>query len=121
MPQLQTAAELNKNLYQVSGLETFRDNLARHGLDLTRGPCTTLQINVGLLCNQRCKHCHLDAGPSRREIMSEKTVADVIKLAERFRFKTIDITGGAPEMNPHIETLITRLVPLANTLCSVQT
>ena len=107
---------MSSNLYQVPSLELFKNNLTKHGIDFTRGECTTLQVNVGLLCNQSCRHCHLDAGPSRKEIMNEKTVADVIKLAGRFRFKTIDITGGAPEMNPHIETLVSELAPLTNTL-----
>ncbi|UCD66395.1 MAG: arsenosugar biosynthesis radical SAM protein ArsS [Deltaproteobacteria bacterium] len=116
MSYLQTAENLSSNLYQVTNLETFKNNLANHGIDFARGECTTLQINVGLLCNQSCKHCHLDAGPSRKEIMDEKTVADVIKLAGRFMFDTIDITGGAPEMNPNIQTLISKLAPLTNTL-----
>jgi len=113
---MQTAKSQGSNLYQIPGLESFKMNLANHGLGLTRGTCTTLQINVGLLCNQSCKHCHLDAGPTRMEIMSEKTVNDLIDLAHRFTFETIDITGGAPEMNPHIQTLVTGLAPLTNTL-----
>ncbi len=107
---------MGSDLYQVAPLEPFKQKLARYGLDLTRSECTTLQVNVGLLCNQSCKHCHLDAGPSRREIMSEKTVDDVIDLAGRFKFATIDITGGAPEMNPHIEKLVSELAPLTGTL-----
>jgi radical SAM/Cys-rich protein len=116
MPLLPTAENLDSNLFQVPALETFSRNLADNGLDFTRTNCTTLQINVGLLCNQSCKHCHLDAGPSRKEIMSKKTVKDVIGLAGRFSFETIDITGGAPEMNPHIQPLINKLAPLTKTL-----
>lgn len=102
-------------MYQVPGLVPFKDTLAGRGLALTRRKCTTLQVNVGLLCNQSCRHCHLDAGPSRPEVMSAETAAAVIRLADRFRFQTIDITGGAPEMNPHIETLLQKLPPLADT------
>jgi len=116
MSHLQAAKNPGSNLYEVPGLMPFRNNLVNQGLDLTRGECTTLQVNVGLLCNQACKHCHLEAGPTRRETMDEKTVAEVIKLAARFRFQTIDITGGAPEMNPHIELLVSKLAPLTNTL-----
>ena len=116
IPQLQSARHPANNLYQVPNLETFRNNLALHGLNLTRGTCSTLQVNVGLLCNQHCRHCHLNAGPTRSEVMTERTVFDVIDLADRFRFKTIDITGGAPEMNPHIKTLVSRLAPLTDTL-----
>lgn len=112
MSQLQPADNRKQNLYQVDSLGSFKNNLAQHGLQLARGKCTTLQVNVGLLCNQNCKHCHLDAGPSRKEIMSERTVAEVIKLATRFRFEIIDITGGAPEMNPHIEKLVSSLSSL---------
>jgi radical SAM/Cys-rich protein len=116
MAHLQAVQNVNSNIYQVSNLKSFRDNLAIHGIDLTRKKCTTLQVNVGQLCNQRCKHCHLDAGPLRKEIMNEKTASEVIKLAGRFRFETIDITGGAPEMNPHIKMLISELAPLTSTL-----
>lgn len=97
-------------------MEPFKETLARHGIELIRQETSTLQVNVGLLCNQKCRHCHLDAGPQRREIMSEKTVQQVIGLAKRHRFSTIDITGGAPELNPHIETLLNELAPLTATL-----
>jgi len=116
MSRLQTAENLCSNLYQIPALVTFKNNLASHGIDFKRADCTTLQINVGLLCNQTCKHCHLDAGPSRKEIMSGKTVDDVLDLAGRFSFKTIDITGGAPEMNPHIRKLVSKLALLTDTL-----
>jgi radical SAM/Cys-rich protein len=94
-------------------LETFRQTLAKQALKLERGKTTTLQINVGLLCNQSCRHCHLDAGPHRPENMSAQTAQEVIAYAERSRFDVIDITGGAPELNPNIETLIKELSPLA--------
>jgi radical SAM/Cys-rich protein len=116
MTQLQPANNRKQNLYQVDSLGSFKNNLAQHGLQLARGKCTTLQVNVGLLCNQSCLHCHLDAGPSRKEIMSEQTVAEVMKLATRFRFEIIDITGGAPEMNPHIEKLVSSLSSLTHNL-----
>ena len=116
MPSIPTAENLSSNLFQIPALETFSKNLANNGLDFTRTKCSTLQINVGLLCNQSCKHCHLEAGPSRKEIMSRKTVEDVIDLAGRFNFNTIDITGGAPEMNPHIQTLVNKLAPLTKNL-----
>ena len=94
-------------------LEPFRQTLAKHALKLERGKTTTLQINVGLLCNQSCRHCHLDAGPQRQENMSAKTAQEVIAYAERSRFEVIDITGGAPELNPNIETLVEKLSSLA--------
>ena len=115
MPQAERIQTREDKLYQVEGLPTFRDNLAAHHLDLTRVKCSTLQVNVGLLCNQSCRHCHLDAGPSRREVMDAKTASEVIRLAERFSFATIDITGGAPELNPNIGMLVHGLSPLTKT------
>ena len=94
-------------------VEPFRLTLAKHGLTLERERTATLQINVGLLCNQRCKHCHLSAGPDRKESMDLETVNEVIAYAQRSHFDTIDITGGAPELNPNLVTLIAKLSPLA--------
>jgi len=87
-------------------MEPFRVSLARHDIELTRGRTTTLQINVGLLCNQACQHCHLEAGPSRTEVMTSETVHRIITCARRLPFEVIDITGGAPELNPHLLTMI---------------
>jgi len=94
-------------------LDPFRQTLARQALQLERGRTTTLQINVGLLCNQSCRHCHLGAGPDRQENMSTETAEEVIAYAERSGFDIIDITGGAPELNPNIRTLIKQLYSLA--------
>ena len=97
-------------------VEPFRQTLARHGLRLTRVKTTTLQVNVGLLCNQACRHCHLEAGPNRTEVMSKETVDQVVAMAERFPFEVVDITGGAPELNPNISKMIERLAPLTSRL-----
>lgn len=59
------------------------------------------QINLGRMCNQTCHHCHVDAGPDRREIMSRETLETCLELIKEHRFPVIDLTGGAPEMNPH--------------------
>ncbi len=93
---------------------SFDRMLEKNGLDLKREKTTTCQINVGYLCNLECRHCHLTAGPDRKEIMSEKTALQVIELAGRYKFDTIDITGGAPEMNPHIEMFIKNLVSVSS-------
>jgi radical SAM/Cys-rich protein len=90
-------------------IEPFSQFLKRKGLEITRAETTVLQINVGLLCNQVCRHCHLEAGPGRTESMSFETAGAVIDFAERCRFHTIDITGGAPEMNPNLGFMIERL------------
>jgi radical SAM/Cys-rich protein len=95
-------------------MESFGSVIAGNGLALTRGDTHTLQVNVGLLCNQLCRHCHLDAGPDRPEIMDVPTVREVIAFAGRHRFQVIDVTGGAPEMNPHLGEMLVQfshLVP----------
>lgn len=94
----------------------FEDTLVQQGLELTRGETTTLQINVGLACDLACRHCHLEAGPARTELMDGETVAAVIACAERIRFATIDITGGAPELLPQLRCLVERLAPLTSRL-----
>jgi len=94
-------------------MESFADNLVRHGLSLARDRVHTLQVNTGYLCNLRCRHCHLEAGPGREEIMSRETMEAVVSFARRFPFRVIDITGGAPELVPDLPFLIEGLAPLA--------
>jgi len=101
---------------ELTDLEPFHRTLAKHGLKLERADTMTLQINVGLLCNQACKHCHLDASPKRTELMDEDTLNEVVAFAERTRFKAIDITGGAPELHPDLVAIIDRLSPLGDKL-----
>jgi len=73
---------------------------------ISRGPVETLQVNLGYLCNQRCLHCHVNAGPNRTEIMDEATVRQVIELLAHGGMTTLDLTGGAPEMNPRFGMLV---------------
>ncbi|MHB8808794.1 MAG: arsenosugar biosynthesis radical SAM (seleno)protein ArsS [Desulfobulbaceae bacterium] len=94
-------------------MNRFQQTLAAHALHLTRGQATTLQINVGRLCNLSCRHCHLEAGPGRSEVMRPATMDEVVSLARRHPFSTIDITGGAPELVPDIASFVARLAPLA--------
>jgi len=94
----------------------FIDTLARHGLTLTRGETTTLQVNVGRLCDLACRHCHLEAGPGRHEVMSAETMQAVIAFAARNPFAVIDITGGAPELVPELDVLLRGLRPHAGQL-----
>ena len=93
-------------------MDHFNKTLTRHDLRLTRDETAILQINVGLLCNQKCRHCHLDAGPHRRENMDRTTAEQVVAYAERSDFDTVDITGGAPELNPNLEYLVDRLTQI---------
>jgi radical SAM/Cys-rich protein len=87
-------------------IDPFNLTLSSHKLKLKRDQTHTLQINVGLLCNQHCRHCHLDAGPDRKENMTRETMLAVMDYARRCQFEIIDVTGGAPELNPHISELI---------------
>lgn len=100
---------LNEELLRVT---PFFQTLLKHNLKLLKNEITTLQINVGLLCNQTCLHCHLEAGPDRTEIMTTETMEQVIALAGSNAFTTIDITGGAPELHPHIGDFIVKLASL---------
>ncbi|MBF0171476.1 MAG: arsenosugar biosynthesis radical SAM protein ArsS [Nitrospinae bacterium] len=101
---------------ETAGPPPFGRALADAGLSLTRGKTTALQVNVGLACNLSCRHCHVEAGPDRREAMDETTVRQVIDYARRHRFAVADLTGGAPEMNPHLPTLVEGLAPLVEKL-----
>ena len=93
-------------------MEAFKETISKHGLELNRAQTTTLQINVGFLCNQTCRHCHLNAGPDRKENMRSDTINEVINYARRGHFETVDITGGAPELNPNLAHLIDAVAPL---------
>jgi len=66
----------------------------------------TLQVNLGYKCNQTCVHCHVNAGPTRTEMMDRETVSEVIAYIRSTGIGTVDITGGAPELNPHFRTLV---------------
>ena len=85
----------------------FNKKLHEHQIQLKRITTETLQINLGKLCNQACHHCHVEAGPTRTEIMSEATIDRIIELIKLSKdLRSIDLTGGAPEMNPHFKKLV---------------
>ncbi|MGE0172107.1 MAG: arsenosugar biosynthesis radical SAM (seleno)protein ArsS [Oligoflexales bacterium] len=88
--------------------ESFAKKIRNEGVDLRRTPLTMLQINVGKLCNQTCLHCHVDAGPNKKkENMDQRTAQRLVLLgAECTSLTTIDLTGGAPELNPHFRYLV---------------
>ena len=75
-PMVQEALKLSDT--NALSVEPFRLTLAKHGLELTRGQTNTLQVNTGLLCNQACRHCHLEAAPNRTELMDAETVDEVV-------------------------------------------
>lgn len=73
---------------------------------IRRERLSTLQLNLGYLCNIACLHCHVAAGPNRTELMSRETMKQALDVAERFNAKNLDVTGGSPEMNPHFRWLV---------------
>jgi radical SAM/Cys-rich protein len=73
---------------------------------IARRAPTTLQLNLGYLCNIACIHCHVNAGPTRKELMSRETMELALEFAARQRIRTLDLTGGSPEMNPHFRWLV---------------
>lgn len=73
---------------------------------IRRGPVETLQVNMGYKCNQSCVHCHVNAGPTRTEMMSRETMLEVVDYLKDSGIQTLDITGGAPELNPYFRMLV---------------
>jgi radical SAM/Cys-rich protein len=73
---------------------------------ITRRALETLQVNLGYKCNQACLHCHVNASPDRKETMGRDTIDDVLRVLAARRIGTLDVTGGAPELNPHFRHLV---------------
>ena len=104
---LAPAAEQLRILAQTQLSRPFDLRLADSGLHPLRATSLSVfQINVGKLCNQTCRHCHVDAGPDRRESMSRETAALCIEALAKTDIPTVDITGGAPELNPNFRWLV---------------
>ncbi len=96
---------------------SFARSLREHGLSLPRTPLEILQVNVGKLCDLACHHCHVEAGPKRTEIMQTATVERILELlADAPGVHTVDLTGGAPELNPHFRTLVREARALGKTV-----
>ena len=87
---------------------SFAEKLSESELRLVSSTVDTLQVNVGKLCNQACKHCHVDASPIRTEIMQRETIDACLKVLRENNIKTLDITGGAPEMIPDFRYFVTQ-------------
>jgi radical SAM/Cys-rich protein len=79
---------------------------SRHFPAIQRTALETLQVNLGYKCNQACFHCHVNASPDRKEMMSAETIDEVIAFMRASKVTLLDLTGGAPEMNPHFKTLV---------------
>lgn len=92
---------------------SFKDKLAAIGeLPLRAIGVEVFQINVGKMCNQVCKHCHVDAGPDRKEIMTKETMQLCLAVLANSTIKTVDLTGGAPELNPNFRWFVTEIKKL---------
>lgn len=91
----------------ITELKTFKEKISETSsgafkvLDLK-----VLQVNLGYRCNLACKHCHVSGGPGRQEVMNEKTAGQVIRAVVENPFEMLDVTGGAPELNPSLRTII---------------
>lgn len=93
-----------------AGVIPFETSLDTIGLSPLRATGIEIfQINVGRMCNQTCRHCHVDAGPDRTEIMTRETMELCLSALRQIDAKTVDITGGAPELNPHFRWLVDRV------------
>ena len=94
-----------------NNLTSFSQTLRDHGLwPLTRATLSELQINLGRLCNQACNHCHVDAGPKRTEIMTWNTMDKILDWSKKAGIEKVDLTGGAPEMNPDFKKLVNAFI-----------
>jgi len=94
-------------LEAAAGMAAFADELAARGLGpLVSERIEVLQVNVGKRCNQTCRHCHVDAGPDRRELMSRNTLEQCLRVLREARIRTVDITGGAPELHPEFKWFV---------------
>ncbi|HVG58256.1 MAG TPA: arsenosugar biosynthesis radical SAM (seleno)protein ArsS [Hyalangium sp.] len=108
-PLASPAAQL-ETLHQLKIPREFDAALQEAGLHPLRPTRLEIfQINVGKMCNQTCRHCHVDAGPDRREVMSRETMEQCLAALAKTAIPTVDLTGGAPEMNPHFRWLVEEL------------
>src|SRR5437868_12550139 len=93
-------------------MNRFAHTLAENSLSLRRWSPEILQVNVGKLCNLTCVHCHVNAGPKRKEIMTRQTIDRIIDWLAKTDIPTVDLTGGAPEMIPDFRYFIERVKAL---------
>lgn len=98
---------LSNGMFQNGDLPKFKDKIAETGqYPLKAKKLEILQINLGYMCNQVCEHCHVDAGPDRKEIMTRETMAQCLEVIKSTKAHTLDLTGGAPEMNPNFRWFV---------------
>lgn len=98
---------LSGGVFAEGGLPLFADKLRESGMiSLKPRNLEILQLNLGYMCNQTCTHCHVDAGPDRKEIMDRQVMLACLEVIEKTGVNTLDLTGGAPEMNPHFRWFV---------------
>ncbi|WP_445732579.1 arsenosugar biosynthesis radical SAM (seleno)protein ArsS [Mariniflexile sp.] len=98
---------LSNGIFQKGALPTFKEKISEtNQFPLKAKKLEILQINVGYMCNQVCEHCHVDAGPDRTEIMARETMLQCLEVIKNTGAHTLDLTGGAPEMNPHFRWFV---------------
>lgn len=98
---------LNNGIFGTGELPLFKDKISETGsLPLKPRSLEILQLNLGYMCNQVCSHCHVDAGPDRKEIMTRETMKECLEVIKSSGAHTLDLTGGAPEMNPHFRWFV---------------
>lgn len=93
-------------MFDTFMLDTLEKLLPTDFPSISRQPLETLQVNLGYKCNQQCLHCHVNAGPNRKEVMSRNTIDSVLSTIEKLKINNLDLTGGAPELNPHFRYLV---------------
>ncbi len=102
---------------ETLGIPSFRDKLEAIGLyPLKPTGIEVFQVNIGKMCNQECKHCHVDAGPDRKEIMTKDTMLQCLDAIRDTPIKVVDITGGAPEMNPNFRWFVEEISALGKSV-----
>ncbi len=105
--------QLNNFSTRIKELPAFGAKMKEIGLfPLMPTNLEIFQVNMGKMCNQTCKHCHVDAGPDRREIMTRETMEKILKVLATSTTHTVDLTGGAPEMNPQFRWFVEQLSQL---------
>ena len=98
--------DIIKDFHELTEIPVFQEMVPDKKYMDTEEHLDVLQMNIGRKCNLLCKHCHVNAGPARTEEMSKEVMDACLTFAKEQNIATIDITGGAPEMNPHLEYLI---------------
>ena len=98
---------LSNGIFREGELPYFKDKIAETGhFPLKPKKLEILQLNLGYMCNQVCSHCHVDAGPDRKEIMTVETMKQCLEVIKTTGAHTLDLTGGAPEMNPNFRWFV---------------